>query len=101
MNRLRVYPTNTKSSLLMEIIESVRYAQLWSYIINHHPGMGHGRAGRRCPVTPDRDKYSIDSIIYTPEPSIIRRTPTAHFVSGTCRRVPREWCSAPRHIGLG
>lgn len=33
MNRLRVYPTNTKSSLLMEIIESVRYAQLWSYII--------------------------------------------------------------------
>lgn len=33
MNRPRVYPTNTKSSLLIEIIESVRYAQLWGYII--------------------------------------------------------------------
>nr|YP_003275968.1 hypothetical protein PlpuMp15 [Pleurozia purpurea]ACR19352.1 hypothetical protein PlpuMp15 [Pleurozia purpurea] len=101
MNRLRVYLTNTKFSMLIKIIESVRYAQLWGGLY-HHPRMVHGRTffGKRCPVTPDRDKYCIYFIIYTPEPLMIR-TPTAHFVSGARRRVPREWCSAPRHIGIG
>lgn len=81
MTRPRGSPTNTQSSLLIEIMESVRYAQLSGYIIT--PRMVHGGAGRRCPVTPDRYKYCIDSIIDTPEPSIIWRTPTAHRMPAT------------------